>query len=153
MSPGCYNCHPGPKTECLRGIMAKAGKTCADCHGDMYGMTDDLLAGRQPWVDMPQCGDCHDAGHAENVDTLYRNSVLLNAPEGMSGKIYCEACHNGTHAEYTTSNPADPTIPMKFQGDNYWIWNCRVCHSSQTQGSMHRGIPGTSTGSTSSHND
>ena len=150
-TPGCYNCHPGPKTECMRGIMARAGKTCYDCHGDMYEMTTDLLAGRQPWVDMPQCGDCHDAGHAENTNTLYRDSVLLNAPEDMGGKIYCEACHNGTHAEYTTSNPADPTIPMKFQGDNYWIWNCRVCHSSQTQGSMHRGIPSTSTGSTSSN--
>ncbi len=162
-TPGCYNCHPGPKTECLRGIMARAGKSCYDCHGDMYGMTSDLLAGRQPWVDMPQCGDCHDAGHAENTNTLYRDSVLLNAPEDMGGKIYCEACHNGTHAEYTTSNPADTTITMKFQGDKYWIWNCRVCHNSQTQGSMHRGIPSTSTSTstgttvttvgTSSHGD
>jgi len=86
MSPGCYNCHPGPKTECLRGIMARAGKTCDDCHGDMYGMTSDLLAGRQPWLEEPECGGCHDAGHAENTNTLYRNSVLLNAPEDMGGQ-------------------------------------------------------------------
>jgi hypothetical protein len=148
MTPGCYNCHPGPKTQCMRGIMERAGKTCTDCHGDMYGMTNGILAGRQPWLQEPQCGGCHGATYAENTNTLYRNSVLLNAPEDMGGKIYCEACHNSTHAELTTSNPADPTIPQKFQGDTYWIWNCQVCHSGQTQRSMHSGSgSGTSGGS------
>jgi len=153
-TPGCYNCHPGPKTQCMRGIMERAGKTCTDCHGDMYGMTTSLQNGRQAWIDEPKCGDCHGAGYAENANTLYRNSVLLNAPEEMGGKLYCEACHNGTHAELATSNPADPTIPKKFQGDNYWIWSCTVCHSSQSQRSMHSGS-GTTTsgGTTSSHND
>jgi hypothetical protein len=139
-TPGCYNCHPGPKTQCMRGIMERAGKTCVDCHGDMNQITASLQNGRQAWIDLPKCGDCHDAGHAENSNTLYRNSVLVNAPEGMSGKIYCEACHNGTHAELATANPADPTVPQKFQGDNYWIWSCTVCHSSQTQSSMHRSM-------------
>lgn len=143
--PGCYNCHPGSKTQCMRGIMAKAGKTCSDCHGDMDGMTNGLLAGREPWIDMPTCGSCHSASYSENPGTLYRDSVMMNAPEGMNGIIYCEACHNSTHAEFITSNAADPTIPKKFQGDNYWIWNCRVCHSSQTQGKMHNGLPKTIT--------
>ncbi len=145
-NPACYNCHPGPKTQCLRGIMFRAGKTCTDCHGDMNGMTTSIQNGRQPWVQEPKCGSCHDASHAENSNTLYRDSVLTNAPESMGGKIYCEACHNGAHAELTTANPADPTIPQKFQGDNYWIWNCKVCHSSQSQRSMHSG--GFSSGST-----
>ena len=137
-TPGCYNCHPGPKTQCMRGIMFRAGKTCTDCHGDMYGMTTSLQNGRQAWLQEPRCGDCHDAKHAENSNTLFRNSVLMNAPEEMGGRIYCEACHNGTHAELATANPADPTIPQKFQGDTYWIWNCQVCHSSQSQQSMHK---------------
>src|SRR5512135_924549 len=148
MEPGCYNCHPGPKTQCMRGIMERAGKTCTDCHGDMNGMTTSLQNGRQAWIDEPKCGDCHGAGYAENANTLYRNSVLLNAPEEMGGKLYCEACHNGTHAELTTSNPADPTIPKKFQGDSYWIWSCTVCHSSQSQRQMHSGS-GTTTSGTS----
>lgn len=148
-TPGCYNCHPGPKTQCMRGIMFRAGKTCTDCHGDMYGMTTSLQNGRQAWLQEPQCGGCHDAAHAENSNTLYRNSVILNAPEGMSGKIYCEACHNGTHAELTTANPADPTIPQKFQGDTYWIWSCQVCHSSQSQRQMHSGSSTASGGTTS----
>ncbi|MEJ2697072.1 MAG: carboxypeptidase regulatory-like domain-containing protein [Candidatus Sulfobium sp.] len=137
--PSCFNCHPGPKTQCLRGIMARAGKTCADCHGDMNGITASIRNGRQPWIQEPQCGGCHDASHAENSNTLYRDSVLTNAPEEMGGKIYCEACHNGAHAEYTTANPADTTITRKFQGDNYWIWNCQVCHNSQSQRPMHSG--------------
>jgi hypothetical protein len=70
---------------------------------------------------------------------LYRFSKLMNSPEGgMNGKIYCEACHNSTHAELITANAADPTIPKKFQGDNYWIWNCAVCHGSSSSQTMHR---------------
>ncbi len=144
-TPGCYNCHPGPKTQCLRGVMFRAGKTCSDCHGDMYGMTNGILAGRQPWLQEPQCGGCHGATYAENANTLFRNSVLQNSPEGdMNNRIYCEACHNSTHGEFTTANSADPTIPMQLQGDNYWIWNCNVCHSA-TQQNMHRPVSGTTT--------
>ncbi len=148
-NPGCYNCHPGPKTQCMRGIMARAGKTCTDCHGDMNAITASIQGGRQPWLQEPQCGGCHDSAHAENTNTLYRNSLLNNAVSSdMNNKIYCEACHNGTHAELTTSNPADPTISQKFQGDSYWIWNCQVCHNA-TQQAMHRGSATTTTTSTS----
>ncbi len=145
--PDCYNCHPGPKTQCERGIMARAGKSCHDCHGDMYGMTNSLQSGRQPWLEEPACGSCHDAGHAENANTLYRNSVLQNGPaSGMDNVIYCEACHNSTHGEYTTSNAADTSITQKFQGDSYWIWNCTVCHSNMQQKSMHGTVSTTGTG-------
>jgi hypothetical protein len=147
-SPDCYNCHPGQKTQCLRGVMARAGKSCHDCHGDMYAMADSLQNGRQPWVEEPKCGNCHDAGHAENDNTLYRNSVLQNGPTSdMNNRIYCEACHNGPHSIWTTSNPADAAIPQKYQGDNYWIWNCTVCHTSMTQQNMHRPVSSTTTGS------
>ena len=134
-TPGCYNCHPGPKTQCLRGIMDRAGKTCDDCHGDMYAMTTSLQK-RKAWLDEPRCGDCHDAGHAENTNTLYRNSLLNNSPGGeMNGKIYCEACHNGPHAELTTV--LQTRRSQKFQGDSYWIWNCTVCHGSSRRQAMH----------------
>ncbi len=138
-TPGCYNCHPGTKTQCLRGIMERAGKTCTDCHGDMYGMTSSLQGGRQAWLQEPKCGDCHDSKHQENTNTLYRDSILNNSPNSsMNAQLYCEACHNSTHGEFTSANAADPTIPQKFQGDNYWIWNCTVCHPNKSQGQMHR---------------
>ncbi len=138
-TPGCYNCHPGPNTQCLRGIMERAGKTCNDCHGDMYQMTASLQNGRQAWLQEPQCGQCHDSIHKENTNTLYRNSIMNNAVySDMNGKFYCEACHNSTHGEFTTANPADPTVPQKFQGDSYWIWNCQVCHQEHyTQSNFH----------------
>jgi hypothetical protein len=137
LKPDCYNCHPGTRTQCLRGIMARAGKTCVDCHGDMIKMTLGLQRGRRPWLDEPKCGTCHGSAYAENNNTLYRNSVLKNAPEdNMNGRIYCEACHNGTHAEYTTRNSADAEITRKFQGDSYWIWACSVCHPAGRNGDL-----------------
>ena len=143
---GCYTCHPGSKTECLRGIMARAGKGCVDCHGDMNKVWTSIDGGRKPWLNEPRCDQCHDAKHGENAGTLYRNSVLNNAVVGdMNGKIYCEACHNGTHAEYTTKNPADAVISQTYQGDNYWIYNCQVCHKGSdsetafTGQAMHAG--------------
>ena len=137
--PGCYNCHPGTKTQCLRGIMARAGKSCEDCHGDMAELTNSLVNGRQAWLQEPKCGDCHDANHAENGNTLYRNSLWNNSPEGaMNGMVYCEACHNSPHSELTTTVAADASISKKFQGDSYWIWNCGVCHGGSSKQAMHR---------------
>ncbi len=154
MTPTCFNCHPGPKTQCLRGQMYRAGKTCTDCHGDMATMASSISGGRQPWLQEPKCGTCHDASHSENPNTLYRNSVLNDAVDGdMNGKIYCEACHNSTHAEFTSPNPADPTIPKQLQGETYWIWSCQVCHNSESGSHMHSGAPsytGTTSGGTTS---
>lgn len=129
-SPDCYNCHPGPLTKCLRGKMFHAGQECKDCHGDMQAMATALQAGRKPWLQEPRCGDCHDAKYQENPGTLYRNSFLTNSPDPkMNGQIYCEGCHNSTHAEFGSTNPVDNGIPQQFQGDSYWIWNCYVCHT------------------------
>ncbi len=151
-TPDCYNCHPGPKTQCLRGQMYRAGKACQDCHGDMANVAQTIENGRQPWLQEPQCGTCHGAAHAENANTLYRNSVLQNSSEDdMNGKLYCEACHNSTHAEYTSSNPADAVIPEQVQGDTYWIWSCTVCHNSENGSSIHNA--GSTTTSTSGGGD
>jgi len=137
-TPTCYNCHPGTNTQCLRGIMEKAGKSCIDCHGDMNKMTTSLQGGRQAWLQEPKCADCHDSKHQENANTLYRNSIFNNSPlSKMNGQLYCEACHNSTHSISISSNIADAAIPQKFQGDTYWIWNCKVCHTNKTQKQMH----------------
>ena len=137
---GCYNCHPGPKTQCLRGIMYRAGMRCKDCHGNMWDMASSINAGRQPWLQEPKCGDCHGAKHQENNGTLFRNSIFVNAWDPkMNGQLYCEACHSSTHAELTAASMADNVIPQQCQGDNYWIWNCFVCHTDDmTSPSIHQ---------------
>lgn len=67
----CYQCHPGAKTQCLRGAMTSK-VDCQNCHGGMaaVGGQYPLLAGgsidgtntgkpRRPWLDLPRCGSCH----------------------------------------------------------------------------------------------
>ncbi len=151
-TPDCYNCHPGPVTQCLRGIMHRAGKECANCHGDVGNVAASIASGRTSWANEPTCGAadnwsngnwggaCHDSAHySENSKTLYRNSVLNNSPSRMmNGKIYCEGCHNSTHAELVSGNAADPTIPTQFQGDTYWIHSCAVCHQWGDGSKIHQ---------------
>ncbi|PUB87902.1 MAG: cytochrome C [gamma proteobacterium symbiont of Ctena orbiculata] len=85
----CYQCHPGRRTDCLRGAMANGGMLCQDCHGDMMQVgsdfTDDVspsnpgafvLGGdyytnpetpRVPWANEPGCGSCHTGDAMNNL--------------------------------------------------------------------------------------
>ncbi|MDD5371600.1 MAG: hypothetical protein PHQ40_21175 [Anaerolineaceae bacterium] len=43
---GCYNCHPGPTTNCLRDVMSsRHGMDCISCHGTMNRVSMNL----NPW--------------------------------------------------------------------------------------------------------
>lgn len=70
----CYQCHPGKRTQCLRGAMFAGGVVCQDCHGDMQQVGNDftlkvsssnpgdfVLDGslRVPWASEPGCQSCH----------------------------------------------------------------------------------------------
>jgi len=92
----CYQCHPGRRTDCLRGAMANAGLLCQDCHGQLAQVGNDFskfvtpanpgdfrLASdfytnpntlRVPWANEPSCGSCHTGDVMDNlhnaVDTL-----------------------------------------------------------------------------------
>lgn len=136
---GCYSCHPGPKTQCMRGIMERAGKGCVDCHGTLNTVWTSIANGRQPWLNEPKCATCHGSRFAENSGKLYRDSVLKNSYEDMRGKIYCESCHNSTHAEYVSRNAADAVVPKTYQGDGYWIYNCAVCHKGGEENIRFKG--------------
>lgn len=65
----CYQCHPGKRTQCLRGAMANGGVVCQDCHGEMTDVGHDFTSGgnRVPWASEPKCQSCH-TGDAENKD-------------------------------------------------------------------------------------
>lgn len=70
----CYQCHPGKRTQCLRGAMFAGDVVCQDCHGDMQQVGNDftirvssdnpgdfVLDGslRVPWAFEPGCQSCH----------------------------------------------------------------------------------------------
>ncbi|MCP4040852.1 MAG: cytochrome C [Gammaproteobacteria bacterium] len=85
----CYQCHPGRRTDCLRGAMANGGMLCQDCHGDMEQVGSDFtrnvspgnpgafeLGGdfytnanqpRVPWANEPGCGSCHTGDAMDNL--------------------------------------------------------------------------------------
>lgn len=85
----CYQCHPGKRTECLRGAMYnEAGAVCQDCHGQMRHVGNDFsryVPGgkfvvkadfysnprtlRVPWLNQPTCGSCHTGDAASNMTT------------------------------------------------------------------------------------
>ncbi len=75
----CYQCHPGKRTQCLRGAMFAGGVVCQDCHGDMQQVGNDfstpLTAGggfdlsgnlRVPWANEPGCQSCHTGDAVDN---------------------------------------------------------------------------------------
>jgi len=89
MQDTCYQCHPGRRTDCLRGAMASGGMLCQDCHGDMAQVGDDFskfvtpdnpgdfrlgsdfytnpATLRVPWANEPSCGSCHTGDVMNNM--------------------------------------------------------------------------------------
>lgn len=139
----CFNCHPGPVTQCSRGVMAANGLTCASkgCHGDMEQVAKSQKNGREAWVNEPDCGDCHGKEYESNKvnsgsKLLYRNSYLMNGPNGMNGMIQCTSCHNSPHSEWPSTVDVDNSIPMKILGKKDFIRECTACHKGS--GKLHR---------------
>jgi len=120
----CYQCHPGRRTDCLRGAMASGGMLCQDCHGDMAQVGDDFsrnvaasppeavgafeLAGdfytnpgtpRVPWANEPGCGSCH-TGDA--VDNMHGTPGTIGDPEDGIRLM---------QAYRTTDTKATPIVP------------------------------------------
>jgi hypothetical protein len=122
VSVGCYACHPGLKTQCLRDVHAARGMDCNSCHTSMLAVGD---PSRRPWVDEPKCGTCHQRKgfEFEQADTLYRNS------HGHMG-INCESCHGSPHAITPTLTAADNVQAIEIQGHPGTINSCTVCHKS-----------------------
>jgi hypothetical protein len=156
----CYNCHPGPKTQCLRGAMATlkdasgaSEMECQSCHGNLSAVGS---ATRQGWLQEPACQMCHTGTAVSNNGQIVYTSVFAsgatqrsavdqtfatnaNVPStGLSlyrfssghGGLQCEACHNSTHAEYTTTIVNDNLQSTNLQGHTGMIAECTACHSS-----------------------
>jgi hypothetical protein len=118
---GCYNCHPGPQTKCLRDVMSQRGLTCVDCHGTM----EQVAQNDNPWLSEPRCDSaaCHGSAFAQD-QALYRHST-------GHGGLFCEACHDSTHAIAPSSQPKDGLKFTALQGMAGSLRRCTVCHITQ----------------------
>lgn len=130
---GCYLCHPGPQTKCLRGVMStEHGMTCIDCHGTM----NQVASNPSPWLIEPRCdaAACHGPKYAQN-NILYRMS-------SDHGGVYCAACHDSPHAIAPSSEPNDAIKFIALQGKSGTLAKCTVCHDSQPAGPGPHGKTG-----------
>lgn len=130
--PACYDCHPGPLTQCNRSALPAMGQVlgdpkCDTCHGSLAQVSDSIRQGRQPWLQEPTCAQCHGVTRSTG-DLLYRNA------RGHGG-VYCSACHNSPHAWYPSQKSVDNWQPETLQGSSNAIGNCSVCHTSSMSGS------------------
>ena len=132
---GCYSCHPGPTTACLRDVMSlnvtsaldpTRKMNCIDCHGGMQAVAKNP----NPWLNEPRCDSCHKTTATKQYvqdQPLYRNS------KGHGG-VYCEACHDSTHAIATSREANDAIKFVQLQGQSGTLAKCTVCHLTQPTG-------------------
>jgi hypothetical protein len=124
---GCYNCHPGPQTQCLRDVMSQDyGMDCIDCHGGMEVVKENP----NPWLNEPRCDSCHLEPEYAQDQPLFRFS------KGHGG-VYCEACHDSTHAIAESREPRDALKFIALQGHSGTLQECVVCHLTQPDGEIH----------------
>ena len=119
---GCYNCHPGPQTQCLRDVMSssEAQIYCVDCHGTLFRISQNP----EPWLNEPRCDDvrCHDSTYRQD-QPLYRQSK-------EHGGVYCEGCHDSPHAIAPSREPNDAIKFIGWQGRPGPVRECTVCHTT-----------------------
>lgn len=127
---GCYSCHPGPQTQCLRDTMSQAGMTCVDCHGTM----EQVAENPSPWLNEPRCDSagCHGSVYQQN-QALYRMSA-------EHGGVYCAACHDSPHAIAPSTESNDAIKFIEWQGHAGPVDTCTVCHTTQPTGAGPHGI-------------
>jgi hypothetical protein len=157
-SQSCYACHPGAKTQCLRGAMTSA-LDCQNCHGTMAAVGG-AVSGRTPWLDEPKCQSCHASDAVTKAATdqplaadgirftlAYSPSDATAIPKIATnqrfaendGKLYrkskghgglaCEACHGSTHAIWSAGTN-DNVAAVQLQGHAGTIGECGTCHLS-----------------------
>jgi hypothetical protein len=131
---GCYKCHPGQNTQCLRDVMSwQFGLNCQSCHGGMEQVSASISSGRIPWLQEPSCRTCHGAQYGEPVGQLYRHSV-------GHGGVACSACHGSPHVIFPSREPRDNANTIALQGFAGTLSDCRVCHGQVPLGSGPHGI-------------
>lgn len=124
-APTCYQCHPGPTTQCNRSLAHTAEDGhCTTCHGSLAEVGASIGAGRVPWVTEPTCAQCHTGvGGVDTGATLYRDAT-------GHGGVSCPACHHSPHAMHPSREASDRYQPQQYQQASMTIGSCAVCHDN-----------------------
>ncbi|MEA2080665.1 MAG: hypothetical protein U9P00_12550 [Pseudomonadota bacterium] len=133
----CYQCHPGRRTDCLRGAMASGGMLCQDCHGDMAQVGDDFTRNvspdnpgdfdfvgnfytdpdqpRVPWANEPGCGSCH-TGDA--MDNMHGDPNTIGDPDDNIRLMQAYLTNDTKATPIVPDNRrfAENTVPATFDG-------------------------------------
>lgn len=156
----CYTCHPGPKTQCLRGAMGTLLTStgahaieCQSCHGNLSALGSSSRTG---WFSEPNCANCHTGlASATNTTLAYTSAfssgTTLRTPADATfatnansptagfalfrtssghGGLQCEACHGSTHAEFPTPIVNDNVQSVNLQGHAGMLVECASCHAT-----------------------
>ncbi|MHB8790792.1 MAG: multiheme c-type cytochrome [Desulfobulbaceae bacterium] len=176
----CHPADSGGATRAYRGIHRDLGLDCTYCHGEMENHAISLLQGelqlgkqhaadllrninpagfadkteiapRSPWVNEPDCLNCHKDFQLPQDDTTFNQwtvgeDQLYRNRSDETGKLRCAACHGSPHALYPAVNPyntnRDILQPLQYQGEPYPIGsnrNCKVCHTVDMEDEVHHG--------------
>ena len=125
----CYSCHPGKRTQCMRGAMANGGLVCQDCHGQMAQVGNDFsrdvsptnpgafhLAAdfytnpdtpRVPWANEPGCGSCHTGYANSNLAGTAGTLVNPTDTQGNTDGIRLLAAYRQGDAKATPIVPTN----------------------------------------------
>lgn len=129
--PACYDCHPGPKTQCSRSLAHTAADgNCTHCHGTLAQVGGSQtpsatnLTPRLSWAQEPTCVSCH-AGVPE-VDT---GTTLYRKATGHGG-LYCAGCHGSPHTMIPSRVASDQAQAVQYQGAPVPLGDCNACHGS-----------------------
>lgn len=156
----CYQCHPGRRTDCLRGAMANGGMLCQDCHGDMTQVGTDFTDNvspdnpgafvlgpdfytnpntpRVPWANEPGCGSCHTGDVRDNLvgtaNTLAHPQDgirLMQAFRTNDPKATPIVPTNKRFAENTVTTGPAAGNPMLYRvSKGHGGVFCEACHGS-----------------------
>jgi hypothetical protein len=122
----CYTCHPGSKTQCLRGVMGKATTangdslmSCQSCHGNMEAVGN---SARQGWIDEPTCESCHNSGATNR-------RAISGVGDTKNGKPIIPADRTfATNADTPAIKGLHPNL-YRFSTGHGGL-QCEACHGS-----------------------
>ena len=138
----CYTCHPGKRTQCLRGAMASGGVVCQDCHGNMKQVGNDFTGGfpssqgadltkRVPWANEPKCQSCH-IGDALSVASTDLTDFIV-ATDGIRLRQVYRVSDAGKTSLPLNTSPSSrfaENQPLYRLSQGHGGVKCEGCHGS-----------------------